>query len=43
MLLHQHIFAACETIRNRPGIFERVYNLTRPCIKLDGKYFEHLL
>lgn len=46
-MLRERIFAACESIRNRPGIFERVrQSMTRrvyACIESGGGHFEHLL
>lgn len=45
--LHQRIVDACETIRNRHGIFERVQQSmirhVHACIEAGGGHFEHLL
>jgi hypothetical protein len=45
--LHHLIVDACQTIRNYPGIFERMRrSMTRrseACIKFRGEYFEHVL
>ena len=46
-MLHQRIIAARETIRNRPGIFEKVrqsmIRRVHACIESNGRHFEHLL
>ena len=45
--LGAHIMAGCETIRNTPGIFQRIRDSIRwqvdACINADGEHFEHLL
>lgn len=45
--LQRRVFAAAETIRNDPGIFERVraslLRRAEACIRANGAHFEHLL
>lgn len=45
--LHQRILEACDTIRHRPGIFERVrrsmVRRVHACTEASGGHFEHLL
>ena len=45
--LRARIMAGCETIRNTPGIFQRIRDSIRrrvdACINADGGHFEHLL
>jgi hypothetical protein len=46
-VLHHRIVETCQTIRNYPGIFERMRRSTmrsaEACIKFHGGHFEHLL
>jgi hypothetical protein len=45
--LHHRIVDACQTIRNYPGIFERMrrsmMRRVEACIESYGGHFEHLL
>jgi hypothetical protein len=44
--IHQRIFYACPTIRNRSGISERVrtvHDQTCPYVHSGGRHNEHLL
>jgi hypothetical protein len=45
--LHDRIKDACQTIRNYPGIFERIprsmMRRVEACIESHGGHFEHLL
>jgi hypothetical protein len=45
--LHHRIVDACQTIRNYPGIFERMrrsmLRRVEACIESHGGHFEHLL
>lgn len=45
--LRDRIIVACETIRNTPGLFQRIRNSIRrrveSCILVEGRHFQHLL
>jgi hypothetical protein len=45
--LRERIVASCETIRNTPGIFERVRNSMRKraeaCLLSEGSHFQQFL
>jgi hypothetical protein len=45
--LRNRIVAGCETIKNSPGIFERIRNSMRTrvdaCIEAEGNHFQHFL